>query len=210
MKLSDLYHTSPYDGLEAFPKLLTGWNSWDKIFQELIQEIRPTLYCEVGVWRGASIIHAATLCKQLGLNTVLLGIDTFLGAIEFWKSEQDPERDLQFKNGYPQVYYQFLSNVVHTRNEDCIIPFPQTSLIAARWLAAQGIKFDIIYIDASHDYDDVMTDLKHYYPLVRQGGAIFGDDADTFVEVQWAVRDFCKEKGIKYSLSGTRKWVIRT
>lgn len=36
--------------------------------------------------------------------------------------------------------------------------------------------FDWIYIDASHDYDDVKRDLNDYYPKIKSGGWIAGDD----------------------------------
>jgi NAD(P)-dependent dehydrogenase (short-subunit alcohol dehydrogenase family) len=38
------------------------------------------------------------------------------------------------------------------------------------------IYFDLIYVDGSHDYDDVAADLAAYRPLVRPGGVMFGDD----------------------------------
>ena len=36
--------------------------------------------------------------------------------------------------------------------------------------------FDIVYIDASHDYESVKKDLIHWYPKVKTGGIICGDD----------------------------------
>lgn len=35
---------------------------------------------------------------------------------------------------------------------------------------------DFIYVDGCHDYSQVLRDLKHYYPLVREGGFIGGHD----------------------------------
>ena len=36
--------------------------------------------------------------------------------------------------------------------------------------------FDIVYIDASHDYDSVEGDIINWLPLIREGGVICGDD----------------------------------
>ena len=36
--------------------------------------------------------------------------------------------------------------------------------------------FDWVYIDGDHRYDAVLADLEHYYPLVKTGGYICGDD----------------------------------
>lgn len=37
-------------------------------------------------------------------------------------------------------------------------------------------KFDLIYVDGSHLYDDVLTDSELSWPLLRQGGILIWDD----------------------------------
>jgi hypothetical protein len=56
---------------------------------------------------------------------------------------------------------------------------------------------DWIYIDGDHSYKGVMDDLEHYYPKMKKGGYIIGDDYD---QVNWygddvikAVADFVKK-----------------
>ena len=36
--------------------------------------------------------------------------------------------------------------------------------------------FDIVYIDASHEYEFVIEDIKNWLPKVKKGGIICGDD----------------------------------
>ena len=36
--------------------------------------------------------------------------------------------------------------------------------------------FDWVYIDGNHDYEAVLADLRHYAPLIKQGGVLCGDD----------------------------------
>jgi len=36
--------------------------------------------------------------------------------------------------------------------------------------------FDYIYIDARHDFKGVLTDLRQWYPLLKQGGIFAGHD----------------------------------
>ena len=51
--------------------------------------------------------------------------------------------------------------------------------------------FDIVYIDASNDYQSVILDIKSWLPKVKFGGYICGDDyVETWPEVQKAVKDF--------------------
>lgn len=201
MKLSDLHAVNPYMGFnpKRYPVDLHGWGSDAPIFDELVERVRPSLIIEVGTWKGANAIHMADASKKLGLGTTIVCVDTWLGSVEMWQDQSDETRygSLGLKHGYPQLYYQFLANVVRTGHADCIIPFPQTSAIAARWFAKRGVQADLIYIDASHDYDDVLADLRAYRPLVRLGGVMFGDDRNTFIDVDRALQQFSKEIGVK-------------
>lgn len=184
-------NTNIYDNLELLPLDLQGWNSDSKIFDELIIDVKPNIIIEVGTWKGRSAIHMANVIKANNLNCRIYCVDTWLGALEFWTSHKDtPERNLLQKNGYPQIYYQFLSNVVHNKCQDIILPFPNTSTCAAKYFAKQNITPQLIYIDGSHEYEDVIRDLEMYYSLLSPGGMMFGDDYYNFNGVQKAVGEF--------------------
>jgi hypothetical protein len=80
--------------------------------------------------------------------------------------------------------------------QDLITPFPQTSAIAARWLKSHEIKADLIYIDASHDYDDVIQDLSQYFELLSDNGILFGDDY-WIDDVKDAAQNFAQQNNLK-------------
>lgn len=193
--------------MRAYPLDLGGWGSHERIFQELLSTRRPQLIIEVGSWKGASAIHMARICTTLDLACPIICVDTWLGALEFWTDPGDSERygSLRRTMGYPGVYYQFISNVIGTGHQERIVPFPQTSLIAARWLAHHRIQADLIYIDASHDEADVLADIRAYWPLVRPGGVLFGDD--------WGVFDGAITRAVEaferpFRVVDGRHWVI--
>ena len=49
---------------------------------------------------------------------------------------------------------------------------------------------DLVFIDAAHDYDNVMADIEAWYPKVKHGGLLTGHDfKHTFVGVMRAVAD---------------------
>ena len=165
-----------YEGIKPSGIMdVPGWNSRKTIFGELIREVRPSTIIEVGTWLGASAIHMALQCSKANLQAKIWCVDTWLGSEEFWYSDLE-DRDLRMRNGYPQVYFDFIANVVQHGFQDFIIPVPCTSLIGARVMAAQGITADLIYIDGSHHHDDVVADIRAYLPLLRSGGVMFGDD----------------------------------
>jgi len=187
-----------YENLNLLPEDLQGWNGHAPIFKEFIEKIKPTHIIEVGTWKGMSAINMAKTVKDLSLDTKITCVDTWLGALEFWsKNSQTPDRNLLLKNGYPQIYYQFLSNVVHNKVEDIITPFPITSLIAARYFIQNNIKADLIYIDGSHDFEDVYYDVNYYYRILNNKGIIFGDDIHSPI-LRDALKKACDDLKVEY------------
>lgn len=210
-----LHEINPYDNFDMtnYEVDIQGWNSDTPVFTELISELKPKLIIEVGTWKGASAIQMASICRDFGLDTKVVCVDTWLGALEFWTDKKDKDRylSLKLKNGYPQVYYQFLGNVIYTNHQDRIIPFPQVSEIAARWFKQNNVKPDLIYIDASHDFNDVQRDL-HAYNYLNKDAVIFGDDYNTWEGVRGGVDSAWRMfyQGMGYKLE-TRynNWIIR-
>lgn len=174
----DIYKDFP---LVAYSFDAQGWGGHYEYFKKKIDEVKPELIIEVGTWKGKSAITMADICgadPELRGKTEITCVDTWLGATEFWEDHKDEKRykSLELCNGYPQVYYQFLANVIITGNQGRITPFPQTSTNAARLLRKKDVQADLIYIDGSHEYEDVLADLEAYWPLLRAGGIMFGDD----------------------------------
>jgi hypothetical protein len=155
-----------------------GWNGAHEVFRDLIEELRPNTIIEVGSWHGQSAINMARKVKELGLPTKIYCVDTWLGALEFMGSDLskpvDSSRDLQKVDGYPNVFHTFMENVRNAGVEDIIIPVPQTSHIASLWFKKNGITAELIYIDASHEYQDVKDDVNEYMDICTK--VMFGDD----------------------------------
>lgn len=145
-----------------------GWNGTHKIFKDLISEIKPKTIVEIGSWKGQSTITMALACKELGLDIKIYAIDTWLGALEFYTHPTE-ERNLYKKDGYPQVYYIFKENIDKFKVNDIIEPIPLPSNIGIKLIE----KADLIYIDGSHEYEDVRVDIDN---ALQRAGIIFGDD----------------------------------
>ena len=200
---------SIYENLNLLDPDLRGWHSDHPIFENLIGETRPSTIVEVGTWKGLSAINMARITQDIGLETKIYCIDTWLGGFQLWDDcKESKETDLLQKNGYPQIYYQFLSNVVHCNLQDIIVPFPNTSSIGYIYLSSNQIRPQLIYIDGSHDEDDVYLDLKYYYDLLKEGGIIFGDDYD-WEGVKNAVINFCSDKNIEKEIIEDHFWIIK-
>jgi hypothetical protein len=205
-----LHAVDPYADFDAsrYPLDLQGWGSETNAFHELIQEVKPNLIVEVGTWKGGSAIHMAEEVAKAGLNTQILCIDTWLGGLEFWTEQNVPDRygSLRLQNGWPQVYYQFLANVCHKGHQQRIIPFPQTSSIGALWLRFFGLNADLIYVDASHEEEDVYADVLNFWEVLAPNGVMFGDDW-SWDGVRVAVQRFARENGLEIRFAAD-KWVL--
>lgn len=215
-EISRLLHAAGiYEGFvpEPMPDYVDGWGSYEPFFAEILREVgerdREPIIVEVGTWLGASAIHMSNLLASMQLGGGVVCVDTWLGALEFWLDTADATRyqALGLRNGYPSVYYNFLSNVVQKGVQDRIVPFPVTSPIAARWFAKAGIRPAAVYIDGSHDAPDVLTDLTSWFPLVEGTGTMFGHDYDW---VGPTVDAFAADRGLKVEQAkSSTHWVLR-
>ncbi|MFV3129499.1 class I SAM-dependent methyltransferase [Niveispirillum sp. KHB5.9] len=191
-----LYPGDPYEGFDhqAYPMDIQGWGEENPIFQHLMVTNRPRTIIEVGTWKGRSAITMALIMRNLGIEGEVVCVDTFLGSVEQW-TDPDCYKSLNHRHGYPTLYYQFLANVCHTGMQNYITPFPISSDAAAQYLTQKNIQADLVYVDAGHSYREALNDIQQYWPLVRPGGVLLGDD---FVapEVLRAVADFANANAV--------------
>ena len=207
--LNEIGLSNPYRDFDArgIALDLQGWGSDAPRFETLIKMIKPSQIIEVGTWKGASAINMARHALRIKSDVCVLCVDTWLGSNTFW---QDPVLRLSLKteHGHPTIYRQFLANVINEGLTDTLFPFPMTSLSAAKLLAAYNVQADLSYIDAAHGEYEVYGDMIHFWPLVRPGGILFGDDYSNYWSgVVNAVDRFAREMGLRLETSDG-KWSI--
>lgn len=67
---------------------------------------------------------------------------------------------------------------------------------------------DLIFLDGSHDYEDVKWECENYSTLVKPGGVLSGHDYNIFEGVNKAVDEFAKEVGKEIHLLPGNIWYI--
>lgn len=199
-----------YSGYVAtMPEDRQGWNSEHSAFDEIIRLIRPRVVIDVGVWKGASTIYLANLMKQHDIAGTVVAVDTFLGSVEHWDRQSGFSGLMPFRFGMPQLYEQFLSNVVRCGMQHRIVPLPQTSAVGGLLLLRLGVRSDLIHIDASHEHDDVLRDARIYWDILTPGGFLVGDDYNQdWPGVMRAADTFAAEKGVPL-IRNAPKWIVR-
>ncbi len=209
--LQIIHGTDIYKDLELLPKfgnengdILS--ETMDKIFG-FYNEPEVTII-EVGTFFGASITRVAKYFLKKNIKPLIFCIDTWTGDT-FMRGQKQWMDWLKCKNGYPTIYYQFLSNIIHENLQEYVIPVPHTSSDAYRYLEKLNISADFCYIDGCHFFEEVSFDIENYYKLIKKGGILFGDDYDSgWLGVVNAVNSFVRQNKFDYEISNS-KWILR-
>lgn len=142
---------------------------------------RPLRILEIGSWIGSS---ALTWGQAL---TVLSPMKGMLVCIDPWEpyfGQEDLTRGAVYRNmdriSRADISYElFRYNVSFIESGVDVITIRGKSSLAS--LNVRRNYYDIVYIDGSHYYEDVLEDLRIAKDLVVDGGIICGDD----LELQW-------------------------
>jgi len=198
--------SSPYGELqELLPYNEHGWYINGDAMESLIRNKNAKVVIELGSWLGASTRHIASSLPEDG---IVYAVDHWLGSPDH--SIFSPDYCPELYEVLPVLYEQFLSNIIHSKLTDKIIPVRNSTLEAVNYFYENGIKPDIIYVDASHDEDSVYNDLVAYYPLVKGHGTICGDDwgwGEGF-PVMKAVERFAGENNLRVEVPNNWMWVL--
>ncbi len=213
MAFLDRLRRDAYDDLDAagHEPDLQGWmcERFEGAFRDAVRGVRAPLVVEVGTWKGRSAVAMARACE----SAVIVAVDTWLGAPEFWTwGLDDPTRGggLNKRHGFPGVFYTFAKNVKALGLHGRICPLPLSSAQAADVLRFHGVAADVVYLDAAHEYDAVASDLRAYWDLLRPGGTALGDD---YCPAGWpgvvrAVDEFAASRGLRVRVDGV-VWALR-
>lgn len=172
----------------------------DGLYEMWMEKYRPNLVVEVGSFLGYSAIKMAKHVKKLGLPTKIICVDTWLGSPEHYRMyKEGVDFRLGYNHGYPTLYYKFITSVIQNDVQDVIQPMPYPSTIAFKILAGIFEKLDaypeFIFLDGSHEENDVYLDLAYYYKLLKSGGVVWGDDYE-WEGVNKDVNRFCQERNL--------------
>jgi predicted O-methyltransferase YrrM len=132
---------------------------------KMILELNPSSVIEIGSHRGVSTEVFCLLCRMV------IAVDPMIGDVDF------SSKEFTFRCGdYPNL------RVVKGYSPAALSDMPHGS-------------FDLVYIDAEHDYESVKRDIAAAYPLIRPGGHLTGHDHSAETDVPKAVEEFITAHG---------------
>ena len=195
----DLYEN--FDHTKYGNTLSPGSMPANEILQDIVKRTKPTVIVEIGSWLGWSAVGMAAQMKANDTEGAIICIDTWMGSVDHWNTIINDYQNSPIKrlNGYPTFYYNFLANMVYAGLQNTVIPVAYPSTQAAHIVGPQlkknNIDIDLIFLDGSHLAQDVYTDCISYYPFLKSGGMIFGDDWQ-ITDVRTAITEYCETEGL--------------
>lgn len=170
-----------FDFEDVYDKISLNLHSRQGFFDKAIM-------VEIGTWLGKSTCYMAELIKQNNYKIKFYGVDTFLGEVN-----ATDQQDIIKKEG-GSIYKRFLMNMKECGVRDFVTPLQLTSDSAAQLFDNESV--DFVFLDAEHLYNDVLNDLKIWFPKVKKGGFIAGHDFYEGTQVKLAVEEFFRNDSI--------------
>lgn len=138
-----------------------GWRQWDTYLKKFVDKEINCL--EIGSYKGDAtekmLIHLCTNPKSR-----VYAVDTWAGSPEY------PNMDFSL------IEKEFDERMKKTGKDNQLIKMKMLSSKALMKLIQDKIMFDFIFIDASHEAKDVMSDTILSWEILKEGGIIIFDD----------------------------------
>lgn len=159
-----------------------GYSRYINMYHEMVNIAEDgALFVELGSFLGQSTAAMAAMIKRSNKHIRFDAVDIF----ELSEFSDDPHHDVIKEHG-GNFLQAFTNNLLKADVLDIVNIVKATSLQAASRYPDRSISY--LMIDASHKYEDVCDDIRAWYPKIKMGGIISGDDYD-WEEVKKAVVD---------------------
>jgi GR25 family glycosyltransferase involved in LPS biosynthesis len=144
------------------PQFGENWFSYPNLYKNIVEKFpSKSKFVEIGSWKGKSSAFMAVEIANSYKDIDFYCVDT-------WKGGPDH----QDRDDLHTLYETFIENMKSLENY--YIPMRMTSIEASQKFEDKSL--DFVFIDASHEYEDVKNDIIAWLPKVKTGGIIAGHD----------------------------------
>jgi hypothetical protein len=201
--------------------LLPGAGFWERVRSRTARRaVRRDFLLEL-VPRGATCIEVGVFDGVLSERILALTSPRQLHLVDPWRTKDDgtlfdgPAQTFDSAEQATdslELQYQAVRHLLAKEIASGQVVLHRMLSHEAAPLFADG-HFDWAYLDASHYYDDVKVDLEAWFPKVKSGGYITGDDYDRqgFWDhgVTRAVNEFVKTHPVEAVAFRNHQFVLR-
>jgi predicted O-methyltransferase YrrM len=180
-------------------KDVSGFFDSDLVYKLAVNTFpEGSVFVEIGSWMGRSTCCLGQLIKESQKSIKVYAVDTFEGSDEHIEIIKDIEEN---STSLLEIFKRHTSLCGVNK---IITPIKGASLDVVSKFKDESI--DFIFIDASHDYENVLADITAWYPKLKPGGLIAGDDyAPCWGGVIQAVNEYFKDNTV-FFLNGALQY----
>ena len=134
----------------TMPLLLehSTWTQHTPFAMYLVSLLRPSLLVELGTYRGTSYCAFCQAIKELNLDTVAFGIDTWIGEVHTGEYDHNVYEQLQ---AHHEPLYGAFSTLIRSTFDMALQHFADGSI-------------DLLHIDGLHTYEAARHDFETWLP----------------------------------------------
>lgn len=149
--------------IEHFYDNIQGWFDFEDLYKKIVKYAKNnSIFVEIGCWKGKSSAFMATEIANSNKSIEFYCVDTWEGSEEHLdENNQAYEKNINQPNW---LYNCFIENMKPV--ESYYIAKRKSSIEASKDFYDNSL--DFVYIDASHEYEDVLNDLEAWYPKVKK------------------------------------------
>lgn len=181
--------------MDHFYNNIEGWfsESDKNIYDRMVDKYQNgDIFVEVGSFKGRSSSIMAVDIANSNKDIQFYCVDTWLGSEEHQKGALAEDKDVV--NG--ELLDIFLNNTKSV--SEYITPMQKTSVEAANQFSDKSLSF--VFIDASHDYENVKSDMLAWYPKIKSNGTLAGHDWP-YPPIVKAVTEFAEKNDLLINVS---------
>jgi hypothetical protein len=161
-----------------------NWFNGAALYSRFVDQVAGhAVAVELGSWKGRSACFMGVEIANSGKSIEFYAVDHWRGSPG--ESAHDQDADVIDD----RLFEVFESNIAPVAAY--VRPVRSDTVEAASRFPDRSV--DFLYVDAAHDYQGVLRDLDAWFPKVKFGGTISGDDWDFVVEENC---EFCVRNAI--------------
>jgi len=178
--------------------------SWPNIYydrlQTVVQICNPSTLVEIGVAYG---YHAVDLLRR-NQHLNYIGVDPYISNYDpndGFSKDVEKLFNLTGQSAMDTLYETVKTNLAQEFTGRSTLMRSSSENIVQNF---QDASIDMIFVDGDHRYQPVLRDLNLWFPKIRSGGVISGDDWD-WKQVQDAVVSFANVNNMNIVLLKEKK-----
>lgn len=151
------------DTMTHFYQNIQGWFDFQELYKDVVKSMPSgSKFVEIGTWKGASTAFLGVEIFNSRKHITIDAIDSFEGSLEHGDIQNFYE---ETKQNLKPLIDRGVIKLIQGYSHDVVSQYDDNSI-------------DFLFLDASHEYEDVKRDIELWLPKVKSGGIFAGHDYD--------------------------------